>query len=122
MQTPAEFARHHLSEIVPDYLVYKGGMGITNKGKFSELVELCVPFKGAYLAARYAAEIVAQIIAGEDVSPIVSFLPQTKDDYVVEFQYPNGGKISVLIPKKMSDEVLAETPYGLNLVFGGHYE
>lgn len=60
MQTPAEFTREHLSEIVPDYLVYKGGMGIINKGRFSELVGLCVPFKGAYLAARYAAEIVAE--------------------------------------------------------------
>lgn len=121
MQTPAEFAREHLSEIVPDYLVYKGGMGIINKGKFSELVGLCVPFKGAYLAARYAAEIVAQIISGEAVNPMVGFLPQTKDDYVVEFQYPNGSKISVLIPKRMSSDVLATTPYGLNLVFDGHY-
>lgn len=48
----------------------------------------------------------------------VSFLPETEVDYVAEFQYPDGSKISVLIPKLPTPST---EPYGLNMVFGGHY-
>lgn len=59
MKTPAEFARKHLSEIVPDYLSHKNGGYVPVEGKFFDLVSLCVLAGGSPSAWQMAGKLVA---------------------------------------------------------------
>jgi len=42
------------------------------------------------------------------------------NDFYIELELPNGNVANILIPKDI--EYDGGSPYGLNLVFGGHYE
>lgn len=51
---------------------------------------------------------------------------EDNDNYIVSFKDPDGREVSIMIPKYGSGygDYMWDTdsPIGLNLVFGGHYE
>lgn len=59
----------------------------------------------------------------------VTEISEEQDDYLVSFETDEGDTVDVLIPKKGSrvyagKEVVwnSDVPFGLNLVYGGHYQ
>ena len=55
----------------------------------------------------------------------VKIISKTDEDYVVEFTYPDGKRLRILVPLKTNVWPLADTiddvTYGLNFITVGHY-